>query len=129
MNRSAHHPPTAGSGTTPPPTAPPCASSPRDRRRRPPAGPHHPVQAGVQRPCAARRPRLALAAAVLPVTAAHASPQSPGVDHQLANPGGNPQPPEPPDHRSGEGPRTSPNPADNPEPPLPPDPPDVPNGA
>ena len=40
---------------------------------------------------------LALAAAVLPATAAHASPQSPDTGNQLTNPGGNPQPPEPPD--------------------------------
>jgi hypothetical protein len=40
---------------------------------------------------------LALAAAVLPATAVHASPQSPDVENQFANPGGNPQPPEPPD--------------------------------
>ena len=33
---------------------------------------------------------LALAAAVLPATAVHASPQSPGVDNQFANPGGQP---------------------------------------
>jgi len=40
---------------------------------------------------------LALAAAVLPATVAHASPQSPDMGNQLTNPGGNPQPPEPPD--------------------------------
>jgi hypothetical protein len=51
---------------------------------------------------------LALAAAVLPATAVHASPQSPGVDNQFANPGGNPQPPEPPDPPQWGGPTTSP---------------------
>ena len=35
---------------------------------------------------------LALAAAVLPATAVHASPQSPDADNQLTNPGGNPKP-------------------------------------
>ncbi len=70
---------------------------------------------------------LALAAAVLPATAVHASPQSPGVDNQFANPGGNPQPPEPPDPPQWGGPEDLANPTDNPEPPLPPDPPDVPD--
>jgi hypothetical protein len=69
---------------------------------------------------------LALAAAVLPVTAAHASPQPPDIDNQLANPGGNPQPPEPPDPPQW-GPQDVANPTENPEPPLPPDPPDVPD--
>jgi len=69
---------------------------------------------------------LALAAAVLPATAAHASPQSPDVGNQLTNPGGNPQPPEPPDPPQ-VGPEDLANPIDNPEPPLPPDPPDVPD--
>jgi hypothetical protein len=69
---------------------------------------------------------LALAAAVLPATAAHASPQSPGTGNQLTNPGGNPQPPEPPDP-SQVGPEDLANPTENPEPPLPPDPPDVPD--
>ena len=69
---------------------------------------------------------LALAAAVLPVTAAHASPQSPDTGSQLTNPGGNPQPPEPPDPPQ-VGPEDLANPIDNPEPPLPPDPPDVPD--
>ena len=69
---------------------------------------------------------LALAAAVLPATAVHASPQSPGVDNQFANPGGNPQPPEPPDPPQW-GPEDVANPTENPEPPLPPDPPDVPD--
>ena len=69
---------------------------------------------------------LALAAAVLPATAAHASPQSPDVGNQLTNPGGNPQPPEPPDPKQG-GPEDLANPTENPEPPLPPDPPDVPD--
>ena len=70
---------------------------------------------------------LALAAAVLPATAVHASPQSPGVDNQFANPGGNPQPPEPPDPPQWGGPEDLASPTDNPEPPLPPDPPDVPD--
>ena len=70
---------------------------------------------------------LALAAAVLPATAVHASPQSPGGDNQVANPGGNPQPPEPPDPPQWGGPEDLANPTDNPEPPLPPDPPDVPD--
>ena len=69
---------------------------------------------------------LALAAAVLPATAAHASPQSPDMGNQLTNPGGNPQPPEPPDPPQ-VGPEDLANPIDNPEPPLPPDPPDVPD--
>jgi hypothetical protein len=66
---------------------------------------------------------LALAAAVLPATAAHASPQSPDIGSQLTNPGGNPQPPEPPDPPQ-VGPEDLANPIDNPEPPLPPDPPE-----
>ena len=52
---------------------------------------------------------LALAAAVLPATAVHASPQPPDIDNRLANPVDNPEPPPPP----------SPNPtspADNPIP-------------
>ena len=69
---------------------------------------------------------LALAAAVLPATAVHASPQSPDVENQFANPGGNPQPPEPPDPPQW-GPQDLANPTENPEPPLPPDPPDVPD--
>ena len=36
---------------------------------------------------------LAVLAAVVPVTAAHAAPQSPETDTHLTNPGGNPQPP------------------------------------
>jgi hypothetical protein len=64
---------------------------------------------------------LALAAAVLPATAAHASPQSPDTGSQLTNPGGNPQPPEPPDPPQ-VGPDDLANPTENPEPPLPPDP-------
>jgi hypothetical protein len=67
---------------------------------------------------------LALAAGVLPVTAVHASPQSPGVDNQLANPGGNPQPPEPPDPPQWGGPEDLANPTEDPDPPLPPDPPE-----
>ena len=66
---------------------------------------------------------LALAAAVLPATAAHASPQSPGTGNQLTNPGGNPQPPEPPDPPQ-VGPEDLANPTENPEPPQPPNPPD-----
>jgi hypothetical protein len=68
---------------------------------------------------------LALAAAVLPATAVHASPQSPDTG-QLSNPGGNPPPPEPPDPPQ-VGPEDLANPTQNPEPPLPPDPPDVPD--
>jgi outer membrane biosynthesis protein TonB len=69
---------------------------------------------------------LALAAAILPATAVHAAPQSPDAGNQLANPGGNPQPPEPPDPPQ-VGPEDVANPTENPEPPLPPDPPDVPD--
>jgi len=74
---------------------------------------------------------LAVVAAVVPVTAAHAAPQSPGVDTHFTNPGGNPQPPtppeppQPPDLPDFPGDLT--NPTDNPEPPLPPEPPDVPD--
>jgi hypothetical protein len=64
---------------------------------------------------------LALAAAVLPATAVHASPQSPDVESQFANPGGNPQPPEPPDPPQW-GPEDLANPTENPEP-EPPEPP------
>jgi hypothetical protein len=64
---------------------------------------------------------LALAAAVLPATAVHASPQSPDVENQFANPGGNPQPPEPPDPPQW-GPQDLANPTENPEP-EPPEPP------
>jgi hypothetical protein len=66
---------------------------------------------------------LALAAAVLPLTAVHASPQAPDVENQFANPGGNPQPPEPPDPPQW-GPEDLANPTEDPDPPLPPDPPD-----
>jgi outer membrane biosynthesis protein TonB len=66
---------------------------------------------------------LALASAVLPAAAAHAAPQSPGIDNQLTNPGGNPQPPEPPDPPQWGGPEDVANPTEDPEPPLPPDPP------
>ena len=66
---------------------------------------------------------LALAAAVLPATAVHASPQPPDIDNRLANPGGNSQPPEPPDAPQW-GPQDLANPTENPEPPLPPEPPD-----
>jgi hypothetical protein len=69
---------------------------------------------------------LALAAAVLPATAVHASPQSPDVENQFANPGGNPQPPEPPDPPQW-GPDDLANPTEDPDPPLPPEPPDVPD--
>jgi outer membrane biosynthesis protein TonB len=69
---------------------------------------------------------LALAAAVLPATAVHASPPSPDVENQFANPGGNPQPPEPPDPPHW-GPEDLANPTENPEPPLPPDPPEPPD--
>jgi hypothetical protein len=65
---------------------------------------------------------LALAAAVLPATAVHASPQSPGVDNQFANPGGNPQPPEPPDPPHWGGPDDLANPTEDPDPPVPPTP-------
>jgi len=64
---------------------------------------------------------LALAAAVLPATAVHASPQPPDIDNRFANPGGNPQPPEPPDPPQW-GPQDLANPTENPEPPPPPDP-------
>jgi hypothetical protein len=92
---------------------------------------------------------LALAAAVLPATAVHASPQPPDIDNRFANPGGNPQPPEPPDPPQWVprtwsarlrtpsrrclrtrptcptgGPDDLANPTENPEPPLPPEPPD-----
>jgi hypothetical protein len=40
---------------------------------------------------------LALAAAILPATAVHASPQAPDVNDELTNQVGNPPPPEPPD--------------------------------
>ena len=61
---------------------------------------------------------LALAAAVLPATAAHASPQSPDTGSQLTNPGGNPQPPEPPDPPQ-VGPEDLANPIDTPSRPCP----------
>jgi hypothetical protein len=69
---------------------------------------------------------LALAAAILPATAVHASPQAPGVDDDLTNQVGNPPPPEPPDPIQG-GPEDLAPPTETPEPPLPPDPPDVPD--
>jgi hypothetical protein len=65
---------------------------------------------------------LAVLAAVVPVSAAHAAPQSPEVDTHLTNPGGNPQPPTPPDVPDW-GPDDVANPTENPEPPLPPEPP------
>jgi outer membrane biosynthesis protein TonB len=69
---------------------------------------------------------LAVLAAVVPVTAAHATPQSPEVDTHLTNPGGNPQPPTPPEPPQPPlpGPDNVVNPTENPEPPLPPEPPD-----
>jgi hypothetical protein len=74
---------------------------------------------------------LAVLAAVVPVTAAHAAPQSPGVDTHFTNPGGNPQPPTPPEPPQPpdlpDFPGDLANPTDNPEPPLPPEPPDVPD--
>jgi hypothetical protein len=85
-----------------------------------------PTEAGVRGRALLVALGLALAAAVLPATAAHASPQSPDVGPQLTNPGGNPQPPEPPDPPQ-VGPEDLANPIDDPEPPLPPDPPDVPD--
>jgi hypothetical protein len=65
---------------------------------------------------------LALAAAVLPATAVQASPQSPGVDNQFANPAGDPQPPEPPDPPQWGGPEDLANPTEDPDPPVPPAP-------
>ena len=74
---------------------------------------------------------VAVLAAVVPVTAAHAAPQSPEVDTHFTNPGGNPQPPTPPEPPQPPDlpdlPGDLANPTDNPEPPLPPDPPDVPD--
>jgi hypothetical protein len=64
---------------------------------------------------------LALAAAVLPATAVHASPQPPDMDNRFANPGGNPQPPEPPDPPQW-GPQDLASPTEDPEPPPPPNP-------
>jgi hypothetical protein len=64
---------------------------------------------------------LALAAAVLPATAVHASPQPPDIDNRFANPGGNPQPPEPPDPPQW-GPQDLASPTEDPEPPPPPNP-------
>ncbi|HET6749751.1 MAG TPA: hypothetical protein VFL71_10860 [Actinomycetes bacterium] len=69
---------------------------------------------------------LALAAAILPATAVHATPQAPDVNDQLANQVGNPPPPEPPDPVQG-GPEDLAPPTETPEPPLPPDAPDVPD--
>jgi hypothetical protein len=68
---------------------------------------------------------LALAAAILPTTAVHASPQAPAVA-DLASQVGNPPPPEPPDPVQG-GPEDLAPPTETPEPPLPPDAPDVPD--
>jgi hypothetical protein len=89
------------------------------------AGPRH-HSAGVRGRALLAALGLALAAAVLPATAVHASPQSPEVENQFANPGGNPQPPEPPDPPQW-GPQDLANPTEHPEPPLPPEPPDVPD--
>jgi hypothetical protein len=71
---------------------------------------------------------LAVVAAVLPATAAHASPQPPDPGARLTNPGGNPQPPQPPEPPDVPdwGPGDLANPTENPEPPLPPDPPEPP---
>jgi hypothetical protein len=69
---------------------------------------------------------LALAAAILPATAVHASPQAPDVNDELTNQVGNPPPPEPPDPVQ-DGPEDLAPPTETPEPPLPPDPPDVPD--
>jgi DNA-binding transcriptional MerR regulator len=66
---------------------------------------------------------LAVATALLPAGTASASPQAPEAETHFTNPGGNPQPPEPPAW----GPQDLANPTENPEPPLPPDPPDVPD--
>jgi hypothetical protein len=71
---------------------------------------------------------LALAAAILPTTAVHASPQAPDVNDQLTNQVGNPPPPGPPDPIQG-GPEDLAPPTETPEPPLPPDPPDDPDPA
>jgi hypothetical protein len=69
---------------------------------------------------------LAMAAAILPATAVHASPQAPDVNDELTNQVGNPPPPEPPDPVQ-DGPEDLAPPTEIPEPPLPPDPPDVPD--
>jgi hypothetical protein len=69
---------------------------------------------------------LAMAAAILPATAVHASPQAPDVNDELTNQVGNPPPPEPPDPIQ-DGPEDLAPPTEIPEPPLPPDPPDVPD--
>ena len=86
------------------------------------AGPRH-DSAGIRGRALLAALGLALAAAVLPATAVHASPQSPDVENRFANPGGNPQPPEPPDPPQW-GPQDLANPTENPEPPQPPEPPD-----
>jgi hypothetical protein len=85
-----------------------------------------PTEAGVRGRALLAALGLALAAAVLPATAAHASPQSPDIGNQLTNPGGNPPPPQPPDPPQ-VGPEDLANPIEDPEPPLPPDPPDAPD--
>jgi uncharacterized protein HemX len=69
---------------------------------------------------------LALAAAILPATAVHASPQAPDVNDELTNQVGNPPPPEPPDPVQ-DGPEDLAPPTETPDPPLPPDPPDGPD--
>jgi uncharacterized protein HemX len=71
---------------------------------------------------------LALAAAILPATAVHASPQSPDVHDQLTNQVGNPPPPEPPlppdpPDVADWGPEDLAPPTEDPDPPLPPQPP------
>jgi uncharacterized protein HemX len=69
---------------------------------------------------------LALAAAILPATAVHASPQAPDVNDELTNQVANPPPPEPPDPVQ-DGPEDLAPPTETPDPPLPPDPPDGPD--
>jgi uncharacterized protein HemX len=69
---------------------------------------------------------LALAAAILPATAVHASPQAPDGNDELTNQVGNPPPPEPPDPVQ-DGPEDLAPPTETPDPPLPPDPPDGPD--
>ena len=114
-------------------TAGPTAGSRRHTTANGPAAPRTGgTVAGTTRTAGVRRRALlvalglALAAAVLPAAAAHASPQPPDIDNQLTNPAGNPQPPEPPDPPRW-GPEDLANPTEDPEPPLPPDPPEVPD--
>jgi hypothetical protein len=70
---------------------------------------------------------LAVLAAVVPVTAAHADPSLPDFPQDLANPTENPDPPLPPDLPDFPGPKDLANPTENPDPPLPPEPPDGPD--